>query len=44
MPPVGLEPAILLNVRPQTHALDRTANRVGRYTNYEYTFEEQKIC
>jgi hypothetical protein len=29
MPPVGFEPTILVSERPQTHALDRTATRMG---------------
>ena len=34
MPPAGFEPAIPASVRPQTHALDRAATGIGRYTNY----------
>jgi hypothetical protein len=30
MPPVGFEPTILVNERPQTHSLDRTATGIGK--------------
>jgi hypothetical protein len=30
MPPVGFEPTIPANERPQTHALDRAATGIGR--------------
>jgi hypothetical protein len=29
MPPVGIEPALLVSELPQTHALDRTAIGIG---------------
>ena len=29
MPPAGFEPAIPVGDRPQTHALDRSATRIG---------------
>jgi hypothetical protein len=32
MPPVGLEPTILVSERSQTHALDRTATGIGYIT------------
>ena len=31
MPPVGFEPTILVSERPKTHALDRTATRIGGF-------------
>jgi hypothetical protein len=31
MPPVGYEPTIPVSERPQTHALDRTATRIGTF-------------
>jgi hypothetical protein len=34
MPPVGFEPAIPASERPQTHVLDRNANR---YTTHTHT-------
>jgi hypothetical protein len=47
MPPAGLEPAISASERPQTHALDRAANGIGKlkelhnrfqhYPTYSYT-------
>jgi len=29
MPPIGFEPAVPPSERPQTHALDRAATRIG---------------
>jgi hypothetical protein len=34
MPPVGFEPTILVSELPQTHALDRTATRIGNTSIY----------
>jgi hypothetical protein len=34
MPPAGFEPTIPASERPQTHALDRAATGIGRYTLY----------
>jgi len=31
MPPVGFEPTISADERPQTYALDRTATGIGKY-------------
>ena len=35
MPPAGFEPEIPASERPQTHALDRAATRIGRDTEIE---------
>ena len=34
MPPVGFEPTVPANERPQTHALDRAATGTGNYVTY----------
>jgi bisphosphoglycerate-independent phosphoglycerate mutase (AlkP superfamily) len=38
MPPVGFEPAIPASERPQTHALEGAATRIGKY--YEYDIQK----
>jgi hypothetical protein len=38
MTPVGFEPAIPANERPQTHALHRAATGIGNLRNYEQKF------
>jgi len=38
MPPVGFDPAILANERPQTYALDRAATWIG----HSYTYPADK--
>jgi hypothetical protein len=38
MPPVGLEPTILLSEWPKTHALDRTVNGIGSIDIYTYIY------
>jgi hypothetical protein len=35
MPLAGFEPTILASERPQTHALDRSANGIGMFPNYK---------
>ena len=35
MPLAGFEPAIPASERPQTHALDRTDEQMGRSAEYE---------
>ena len=32
MPPVGFEPTVSAGERPQTYALDRAANGIGKVT------------
>jgi hypothetical protein len=36
MPPVGVQPAILVSERPQTHALDCTATGIGKDKLYQW--------
>ena len=47
MPPVGFEPTISANERPQTHALDRAATGTGkplaRWNNYQGNLDK-KLC
>jgi hypothetical protein len=34
MPPVGIEPTILVSERPKTHAIDRTVTGIGPIACY----------
>jgi len=36
MPPVGFQPTISADERPQTYALDRAATGTGTVTTYEF--------
>jgi hypothetical protein len=38
MHPVGFEPAIPANERPQTHALDRAATGIGDYFETSFSY------
>jgi hypothetical protein len=42
MPFAGFEPAIPASERPQTHALDPAATRIGTFTGVDIIFNDQR--